>query len=233
MSRFRAALMQEPSLADAAPAVSIGASNGTVSLFGTVRSQSEKDRLEAIARAMEGVRDVQNRLQVVNIATATPQDALNATSRGDEGTISDINTRAGVTGSAMQSAAETATTGIDSTAEQLAATSRSDEAARIYEPGRNSATGPVTVEVHGSNEIDQQLASQLTQELRADASLSAALSRVKLIVSDARVTLLGSVRNDVQKREIEAAVLRITGVSTIDNQLRIDASGTDPLLREP
>jgi osmotically-inducible protein OsmY len=87
-------------------------------------------------------------------------------------------------------------------------------------------SGGVEVTVQGTSDLDRTLAQQITQELRADASLASAISQVSIDVSDGRVTVRGTVKNDVQKREIESAIQRATGVSSVDNQLRVGASGS-------
>ncbi|MBC8094185.1 MAG: BON domain-containing protein, partial [Akkermansiaceae bacterium] len=119
------------------------------------------------------------------------------------------------------------------TSEAFGITSRTNAARSIYSVAMTPATvaeggqsGAVTVNVQGSTETDRALTQQISEELRADASLASAISQVRISVTDGQVILRGVVRNDVQKREIESAIQRTTGVSSVDNQLRVSLTGS-------
>jgi len=90
-------------------------------------------------------------------------------------------------------------------------------------------SGAVNVNVQGSSEADRTLAQQISQELRTDAGLASAISQISISVADGKVSLKGSVKNDEQKRQIESAIQRVTGVSSVDNQLQISSSPTTPM----
>jgi osmotically-inducible protein OsmY len=299
VSEVRQAITQAPELGMIAPSIQIGASSGRVTLFGTVGSQEQKQIIESLALHTPGVVGVESHLEV--LAAGSPE-ALSAMSRANGENLSDVNTRAGVLGSAMQSGADAASDSVthgtgadalsaatresddgfggtsrlersgvelsatsrtnglssiysgvvsnrlDSTAEQLDPTSRAENRSRVYlqtnEPGatyirEKNEPGPIgrpadrgqtglSVNVQGTSEIDRTLAQQISQELRADASLASAISHVSVSVADGRVTVQGTVKNDVQKREIESAIQRATGVSSIDNQLRVSAVPQPP-----
>jgi osmotically-inducible protein OsmY len=94
-------------------------------------------------------------------------------------------------------------------------------------------SGGVNIQVQGTSPTDQTLAQQINQELRTDASLAAAVSQVNVTVANGRVTLRGTVKNEVQKREIESAIQRATGVSSVDNQLRVSSTSQPPLNINP
>ncbi|MEW6301542.1 MAG: BON domain-containing protein [Thermodesulfobacteriota bacterium] len=70
ISRVQDALRQDPTLASAADNIQITASNGTVTLTGSVSSEQEKADIGAKARQVAGVTQVNNQLEVSS-ASAT------------------------------------------------------------------------------------------------------------------------------------------------------------------
>ena len=50
--------------ADAAKAIQVSASGGTITLKGSVKSEEEKTRIETAAKAVAGVSKVENQLEV-------------------------------------------------------------------------------------------------------------------------------------------------------------------------
>lgn len=123
----------------------------------------------------------------------------------------------------------------------LEATSSRSGQANVYPGVTNSVpdeasggqTGGMSIHVQGTSAADQTLAQQISQELKTDASLASAISQVNISVTDGRVTLRGTVKNDVQKREIESAIQRATGVSSVDNQLRVSSTSQPPMTPIP
>ena len=55
--------------------VEVNVTNGVVTLAGPVKTQDEKQRIEAVARETEGVRSVTNNIQVSAPAVPSPQPA--------------------------------------------------------------------------------------------------------------------------------------------------------------
>jgi osmotically-inducible protein OsmY len=123
----------------------------------------------------------------------------------------------------------------------LEATASRSGQANVYPGVTNSVpdeasggqTGGMSIHVQGTSAADQTLAQQISQELKTDASLASAISQVNISVTDGRVTLRGTVKNDVQKREIESAIQRATGVSSVDNQLRVSSTSEPPMTPIP
>jgi hypothetical protein len=97
------------------------------------------------------------------------------------------------------------------------------------EPSSTGQSGAVNVNVQGSSQADRTLAQQISQELRADAGLASSISQISISVADGRVSLRGNVKNEQQKREIESVIQRVTGVSSVDNQLQVSANPTPPM----
>jgi osmotically-inducible protein OsmY len=300
VTSVRQAITNDTTLAPVASAIQIGASDGSVTLFGRVQSDDQKQRVEELVRQTSGVGSVNNQIQVSSaVAATTPgtseDAALTATSRLGDGASSQDSiqgesrmtqqgemaasgtasspmgqtesgselTATSRTNSASSIYGQTDTSAtvsnqVDSTSEQLDQTSAENAAMRIYS-GTNQMsdagssegelsptasggassqqyssgqTGGVNVQVQGTSQTDRTLAQQISQELRSDASLASAITQVSISVNDGQVTLRGSVRSEVQKREIEAAIQRATGVSSIDNQLRV-GSGDESMPHTP
>ena len=59
-------------------AVEVNVTNGVVTLAGPVATPEEKQRVEAVARGIEGVRSVTNNLQVSAVEVPSPQPATTA-----------------------------------------------------------------------------------------------------------------------------------------------------------
>jgi osmotically-inducible protein OsmY len=281
VSTVRQAITNDAALAGVASSIQIGASSGTVTLFGKVGSEDQKQSVESLVRQTSGVTTVNNQLQVAgDTAAATTinvDERLSATSTehgaeqaaeaamrqaaGGAVASGEIQSQSGEESNALTATSRTneaanvygtTTTSsnlVDSTTEQLEQTSAAGMEGRVYsstnalghtgtnellsatstsgETSQSSAgqTGGITVNVQGTTQADRTLAQQISQELRSDASLASAISQVSISVNEGRVTLRGAVKNDVQKKEIESAIQRATGVSSIDNQLRV---GTSP-----
>ncbi|HET7626042.1 MAG TPA: BON domain-containing protein [Verrucomicrobiae bacterium] len=104
-----------------------------------------------------------------------------------------------------------------------------NQSQRNYQSGAMGSESGVTVMVQGSSAGDQTLAQQITQDLRSDSSLSSALSQVRISLENGKVTLQGSVPNEQKKKDIESAVQKISGVSSVDNQLQVGSSQPSPM----
>jgi osmotically-inducible protein OsmY len=77
------------------------------------------------------------------------------------------------------------------------------------------------------SEADRQLGQKIAQEINTDSTLAGQISGLKISVDNGKVTLKGNVKSDEQKKTIESAVQRVTGVGSVDNQLQMgSATGT-------
>jgi osmotically-inducible protein OsmY len=83
--------------------------------------------------------------------------------------------------------------------------------------------------VQGTTDADKSIGRQVMQELRSDATLGAMFSQIKINVDSGKVTLKGNVKSEEQKKNAESIAQKVTGVSTIDNQITVgaDATGTE------
>jgi osmotically-inducible protein OsmY len=87
--------------------------------------------------------------------------------------------------------------------------------------GGNETVNTATANIQGTSEADKTLGGQIAQELRADSGLAAIIPQLRISVSEGKVTLRGTVQNEQQKEDIEAAIQRMSGVSSVDNQLQV------------
>jgi osmotically-inducible protein OsmY len=83
-----------------------------------------------------------------------------------------------------------------------------------------------SVKVLATSDSDRALGQQITQQLRADSALSASLPMVRIQIENGKATLRGSVKSDDQKKKIESTVQQVTGVSSVENQLRVSATAS-------
>ena len=77
--------------------------------------------------------------------------------------------------------------------------------------------------MQGATDADKSIGRQVMQELRSDASFASMLSQIKINVNSGKVTLTGNVKSEDQKQKVESTAQKVTGVSTIDNQLKVSA----------
>jgi hyperosmotically inducible periplasmic protein len=115
----------------------------------------------------------------------------------------------------------------------LTPTSQAGAPNRIYSTNQTSSTetsGQTTdtlnLSIQGSTEMDRTLGQKVMQELRTDATLAGQISAIKLMVDGGKITLRGTVKSDDQKKSIESAVQRVTGVASVDNQIQVSAVPT-------
>jgi hypothetical protein len=105
----------------------------------------------------------------------------------------------------------------------LSATSDSKNS-RLYSDSA-SASGSLSANIQASSDSDRSLGRQILREVRADTSVSSAMTAVKFAIDSGKVTLTGNVRSEEQKKNIEASVKKVTGVTSVDNQLQVSATG--------
>jgi len=101
---------------------------------------------------------------------------------------------------------------------------RPDAASRIYSTNQSNIGGTsdlYSTNIQGLTEADRSLGQKVIQELRTDTSLASTLPMVKVSVDSGKVTMTGTVKNEDEKTKIESAVQRVTGVSSVDNQLQV------------
>lgn len=117
--------------------------------------------------------------------------------------------------------------------EQPALSPTSDKAnatSRVYSKDQtDSATSSATsqiadasnVNIQASTDVDRTLGQQIMKDVRADTALVALVPTIKIKVDSGKVTLQGTVKSEQEKRNLEAVVQKVSGVTTVDNQLQV------------
>jgi len=118
-------------------------------------------------------------------------------------------------------------------------TSQPGTPSRIYSTNQTSTTGTsdqtgtsgqstssLNLNIQGNTEVDRTLGQKVMQELRTDATLAGQISAVRLSVDNGKITLRGTAKSEDQKKSIESAVQRVTGVTTVDNQIQVGVNPT-------
>jgi len=89
----------------------------------------------------------------------------------------------------------------------------------------SSGSDSFSLRIRGTSDADQKLADQVHQELRTDSSLAASMSSVRISIENGKAVLRGSVKSDEDKQKIEKSIQKVTGVTSVENQLRVSGSG--------
>jgi osmotically-inducible protein OsmY len=102
-----------------------------------------------------------------------------------------------------------------------------DQAANSTAPdntGRNERDRSADAKTSGDqaeNEADRTITQNVRQALTSDDSLSTNAQNVKVITQDGTVTLRGPVKDEKEKRDIEAKAKQVAGVKRVENQLEV------------
>jgi osmotically-inducible protein OsmY len=138
------------------------------------------------------------------------------------GSQGSYGTSSGTSGSTSGSTGTSGSSGMSTTPSGGSASSSSQSS----QPGSSTSQSGVNLNVQGTSANDKTVAQQVTQELRSETSLAPALSQIQISINNGKATLNGSVGNEQQKRQIESAVQRATGVTSVENQLQVKSTGT-------
>lgn len=252
VSQVQQQLNQDPSLAPLVPGLQMSFQNETLTLAGNVASEQDKQKIETIVKSTTGVVSVNNQLQVSNTQSQAQPGVSQSQAVG--GTLD--NTTSSTSSQSSQSSLPNGTEpsqpplpqasptpqdnlsfsqstqpGLSATnqnsipsTQPVSPTSDRPDTSRVYNGAQPGATADVNVQ--GTTEADRTLGRQVANELRSDTSLAALLPMIKINVDNSKITLQGTVKADDQKRQIEAAVQRVTGVATIDDQLQIGTTSS-------
>jgi len=216
-STVKQTLQADPSFASASANIEVKAEHGTVTLTGTVPSEQQKQMIETKVRTTAGVANVNNQLQV-SLAPTSDRSAQS---------------------SRIYSNATDQATSIfqDQTSKDtLSPTSDRPNTSRVYTtnrtesatPGLTQGTDSFAANIQGDTETDRALAQQLMQELRTDAEIVPLMSKVKINVSNGKATLTGTVQSEEQKQKLESCLQKVSGITSVDNQLQTGSSEPGP-----
>jgi osmotically-inducible protein OsmY len=247
-------LSQDNTVSAIMPRVQITAQNGTVTLSGNVSSEQEKQRIETTVKGTGGVASVNNQLQIslsptsdrpgqggrlYQDSTTTPPsstpapESTPATPEASKASpdLSKSDSPSATTDPSRSEAIKAANEALDSSASSktdagLSPTSNSGSTNRIYATTDSTTAATQRSSVQASSEADRSLGQKIQQEIQADANLAAQLSAIKITVVNGKIVLSGAVKSDDQKQSVEKAAQRVTGVSSVDNQLQVSSNPT-------
>lgn len=106
--------------------------------------------------------------------------------------------------------------------------SGSSQSSQSGQFGAGSSSSGLNINVQGSSDSDRTLAQQITQQLRADSSLSSILPQVRISINNGKATVTGSVRSQQEKQQIESALQKVSGVTSVENQVQVSSSAANP-----
>jgi len=218
--------------------VNVDTVDGRVTLHGTAATANERARAEELARQVQGVREVRNLIQVVPASLAKDvaavdeklQEQVTAALAADPGLADSRITVKSVHQGAVLLGGEAAS---------LTAHLRAVETARGVDGVRRVASEVRSPDRLADTEIwrDTDVAAAPPSGARAavnEAWLTSA-AKVRLLAAnlsafdvnvDTRggvVTLFGTVESEAEKREAEAQVRRVEGVTSVRNELQVVA----------
>lgn len=132
------------------------------------------------------------------------------------------------TGAGGYSETGAASAGGDSTTNAPAATSSErSRSTNDYEPSntglnkRDQSGAGLTAEDQGGSEADREISRQVRRAITSNDQLSTGAKNVKVITQNGKVTLRGPVASDEEKQAVAAAAQRVSGVTSVDNQLEV------------
>src|SRR5260221_8378831 len=92
-----------------------------------------------------------------------------------------------------------------------------------YSPSASSGSSSYggTATSQSGSQSDSALTTQIRQDITRNPSFATFAPNIQVSVQSGTVTLSGSVPNEQDKQNIEAAIKRTSGVTTVNNQLQI------------
>jgi osmotically-inducible protein OsmY len=221
VSEVRAAINNDPMLTSIAPSIQVIANNGTVTLIGNVSNEDQKLRVDYLAKGTSGVVTVNNQLQV-------PPRPSGRSSQSSLYYNSPRQLQSSASASDSDQPSRRLYTNGSPVRNDLSPTSERP-VSRLYSQAPSGGES-FNLRVQGSSDADQKLADQVRQALRAETSLSGAFSRLTISLDNGKATLHGLVKSEDDKQRVETAVQKITGVTSVQNDLRV---GDDSNSRSP
>jgi len=76
----------------------------------------------------------------------------------------------------------------------------------------------------GNNAADLDMTQAIRKALMADDSLSTNAKNVKVVTSNGVITLRGPVKNDAEKKSVEAKAFAAAGTNRVDDQLDVQSN---------
>lgn len=212
--------------------VDVDTFDGRVTLHGPVHSEAQKAKAERLARAVDGVKDVQNLLAIV------PEAEREATEVQDEeiekAVSAALESDPKLAGSSIE--VESVTQGVvvlTGSAETMSAQRRATAKARAVKGVRRVASQIQGPDELTDAEIWQEPGSQAEKSASSDAWITTKVklglisepgispTRVNVDTEDGVVTLFGTVDSEDHKRRAVARARETEGVARVEDQLEV------------
>jgi len=117
--------------------------------------------------------------------------------------------------------------GCNSQTERVNREQNSPAAADADNTARNQRDRDASTQTSGDqaeNPADREISANIRKAVVADDSLSTNAHNGKIITSNGMVTLRGPVKSAQEKAAIEAKAKQVAGVTSVDNQLEVEAN---------
>jgi osmotically-inducible protein OsmY len=150
------------------------------------------------------------------------QSFVSGTAQG--GTSSDTSSSSGSAQSETKDKDLSATS--QSPSPRLYSTNGNSQSSDLNSSSSTSSGGSANLTVQGTSDADQKLADQVRQELKGDTSLSGSFSSLRISLENGKATLRGFVKSDQDKQNVEKSVQKITGVTSVQNELRVSGGSS-------
>jgi hyperosmotically inducible protein len=228
--RITRAILDDATVAVEAPSVKVATSNGAVTLSGTVKSQTSKERIETIAKSIAGSTRVEDNIEIAPDATAPrdgstespPDRAISEKVRQvirDDGTVSmdaptvivaTVNGVVTLTGSVSRPANKPR---IETLARDVVGVTSVDDQIEVKDDS--------TVTASEESPADRAISEKVRKAIGDDATIGTEAQTVKVQTERGVVTLSGSVKSLINKRRVEILAVGVTGVTRVENKLDV------------
>jgi len=132
-----------------------------------------------------------------------------------------------VSGTQVQSAGHPDTLRVQSITHIAGSCAESSKAAEGTDDAAGKPQGP-TADDQGMNKEDQEITRKIRVAVIGDKTLSTYAHNVKIITQNGMVTLRGNVRNEAEKRSIEAKAKTVAGNAQVTNDLSVTQDRENP-----
>jgi osmotically-inducible protein OsmY len=95
---------------------------------------------------------------------------------------------------------------------------------RADNAAKNMEQAPPTADQQKMNAADRAITQEIRHAIHKDRNLSAYAHNIKIITQNGKVTLLGPVRTEEEKTNLQAKAVVVAGAENVTNRLEIAPS---------
>ena len=220
-------------------AIHVDTINGRVTLHGKVRSKAEREKAETVARQIEGVREVQNLLQVVpakdeaavEVSDKDIQTRVTEAFKADKQlagsgiSVQSVNKGvvllAGETPSMTTHLRAVTTASAVSGVRRVASEVKGPETLADAEAGQTAKKDKTAEGEYGVTGAASDMWITSAAKLRLLANSDTPALDINVDTQDGRVTLFGMVPSEEVKQASSAEVRKVSGVKAVINELQV------------